>query len=546
MTKPYVHSYSGLKEFEQCPRKFQANRILKLYPYKETEATRYGNEVHKALEDYTNLQEPIPPKHGKFKPVVDAVLQKPGRHKAEVAYGVRRDLSPCGFFDKGVWFRGKIDHLTIDDDALKAWIVDWKGLALDTPIPTPFGWTTMGNIRVGDLVFDAAGEPTLVVGKSAVKNLPCFKVTFDDTTSVVCDEEHLWKLADGSVVGVRELMGQRKKNQRVKPPRIAVAAPLALKDVDLPVDPYVLGLWLADGKLSSGEISKPDTFVWEEVQRRGYNVDMSTGGSGPCPTRTVKGLRRQLMTLGLLGVKKFIPHAYTRAGYHQRLDLLRGLMDGDGNANPTRKQAVFTTTSQELSKQVCELLCTLGQRPLPSEVVAHGFGVTTKAFPVSFRPIGINPFLLPRKASRIDPEWGTGHSGTRIAVSVEEVPSVPTQCIAVDSADHTFLCTERMIPTHNTGKNKYPDLDQMVCMSLLTFAHNAHLRQINSALLFLLYDDMRKKKMVRDDVEKEWWQLRERLARVEAAIASNSFHPKQGPLCGKWCEHIKCEHNGRH
>lgn len=122
----YVHSYSGLKEYETCPRKFQATKILKLYPYKETEATRYGNEVHKSIEDHVNSGMAIPPKHAQFKPVVEAILNKPGEAKAELALGVTRTLAPCGFWDKGVWLRGKIDLTIRDDDALKAWVIDWK------------------------------------------------------------------------------------------------------------------------------------------------------------------------------------------------------------------------------------------------------------------------------------------------------------------------------------------------------------------------------------------------------------------------------------
>lgn len=126
MTKPYVHSYSGLKEFENCPRRFQATKILKLYPYKETEATRYGNEVHKSIEDHVNSGMAIPEKHAQFKPVVQALLSKPGVAKAEMAFGMTRTLAPCGFFDKGVWVRGKADIVILDNDGLKAWVGDWK------------------------------------------------------------------------------------------------------------------------------------------------------------------------------------------------------------------------------------------------------------------------------------------------------------------------------------------------------------------------------------------------------------------------------------
>jgi len=68
-----------------------------------------------------------------------------------------------------------------------------KALALDTPIPTPDGWTTMGEIQVGDEVLDEHGRPTRVTATSQVQpNRPCYEVVFDDGSVIVADEGHLW------------------------------------------------------------------------------------------------------------------------------------------------------------------------------------------------------------------------------------------------------------------------------------------------------------------------------------------------------------------
>lgn len=537
-------SHSSLKDYEGCARRYYEVKVLNKYPFQETDATRYGVEVHKALEMYIRDGTPIPPEYLQFKDVVDALIKKPGRKLAEYEMALTKRLQPCDWKSADVWVRGIADILIVDDASLTAWVGDWKGLALDTKIPTPTGWTTMRDVAVGDTLFSESGEQCTVVGKSAVKNLRCFKITFDDTTTVVCDEEHLWKLADGSVVPVTQLRGKKRNKNDVSPSRIAVAAPLALPDVALPIDPYVLGLWLADGKHTSGEISKPDTFIWDAIKARGYDVDMGTGGNKSCPTRTAKGLSSQLRAAGLLG-NKHIPQWALRAGYEQRLALLRGLMDGDGNANPTRKQAIFTTTDKYLSDGVMELLCSLGQRPLQSVTTQRGFGLTVTAYPISFRPVGINPFLLPRKASRIDPDWGSGDSATRRVVSVEEVASIPTQCIAVDSSDHTFLCTERMVPTHNTGNDKYPDQDQLVLMALMVFAHFPHIQKVNGALLFIVKGSMVKMQMLREQADAAWWKYRERTARLENSFANNVWNPTQTALC-RWCPVVGCPFNPKH
>lgn len=68
-----------------------------------------------------------------------------------------------------------------------------KALALDTPLPTPTGWTTMGEVAVGDFLYDAQGRPTRVVAATDVMmGRPCYEVTFSDGSVIVADEEHQW------------------------------------------------------------------------------------------------------------------------------------------------------------------------------------------------------------------------------------------------------------------------------------------------------------------------------------------------------------------
>lgn len=73
-----------------------------------------------------------------------------------------------------------------------------KALKLDTPLPTPTGWTTMGDVAVGDLLLDADGEPTRVVAATDVMlNRPCYRVEFTDGTAIVADAMHQWPTSRG-------------------------------------------------------------------------------------------------------------------------------------------------------------------------------------------------------------------------------------------------------------------------------------------------------------------------------------------------------------
>jgi hypothetical protein len=121
-----VWSHSALKDFENCPRKYHQTRVLKLHPFEETEAIRYGNELHKAAELYVAEDKPLPPQFEFVKPTIDALVAKPGRKLAEQKMALTIDLKPTDWFAKDVWVRGIADLLILDDDNFTAWVVDYK------------------------------------------------------------------------------------------------------------------------------------------------------------------------------------------------------------------------------------------------------------------------------------------------------------------------------------------------------------------------------------------------------------------------------------
>lgn len=82
-----------------------------------------------------------------------------------------------------------------------------KALALDTPIPTLTGWTTMGAVRVGDVIFDETGTPCRVSAATDVMfERPCYRVMFSDGSSVIADADHLWSVESDTEVRVNRAM----------------------------------------------------------------------------------------------------------------------------------------------------------------------------------------------------------------------------------------------------------------------------------------------------------------------------------------------------
>lgn len=120
-------SYSSIKTFEQCPKKYYHLRVAKDVKDDGSEAMVYGNEVHKAAEEFIKSGTPVPKKFEYVQGVLDALNKIEGEKHCELRLGVRRGptgYEACGFLDGGVWWRGIIDLLILNGN--KAFIVDYK------------------------------------------------------------------------------------------------------------------------------------------------------------------------------------------------------------------------------------------------------------------------------------------------------------------------------------------------------------------------------------------------------------------------------------
>jgi replicative DNA helicase len=171
-----------------------------------------------------------------------------------------------------------------------------KALALDTPLPTPRGWTTMGDVAVGDLLLGADGRSTRVVAATEVMlGRPCYEVTFSDGAVLVADADHQWVTADRAARRARQEARERGGPPRVLPMvrttaqlaatlrcgtadrrpnhSVATCAPLQLPERPLLVEPYTLGVWLGDGAADAATYTSDDPEIAEYVEADGYRVE---------------------------------------------------------------------------------------------------------------------------------------------------------------------------------------------------------------------------------------------------------------------------------
>ncbi|MEQ4300613.1 replicative DNA helicase [Plantactinospora sp. B6F1] len=343
-----------------------------------------------------------------------------------------------------------------------------KALSLDTPLPTPNGWTTMGRVREGDYLLGADGRPTRVTHAFEVMHgRPCYEVEFSDGSVIVADAEHLWKTTTRAsrrssatlqervgrefaqivpqavrtlpdVVTTRQIMHTLRTRTAGRRPTHAVenCAPLELPERELMIPPYVLGVWLG------------------EAGHRRFGSPV--------------GRLRDLEALG----NTHIPGEYLRASEAQRRALLAGLMDTDGTVAPAGNLQ-YTSTSRRLALDVHELVVSLGYRCSITEERVRGAGPAT-AYTLTFStPDEIFRLERKREVHRDRRRATTTGSRVRHIVAVRPVPSVPVRCVTVDNADHLYLAGRSMIPTHNSTAS-------------MDFARNAAIRHNCASAIFSL------------------------------------------------------------
>ena len=117
-------SYSRIKSFEQCPKKFYHLKVAKDYEEPETSAMGYGTAFHLAAEEFIRDGKPVPDEFSYATAALDTLNAKQGKKLTERRLGLTEGLEPCDFFAKDVWWRGIVDLLILDGDL--AWVVDYK------------------------------------------------------------------------------------------------------------------------------------------------------------------------------------------------------------------------------------------------------------------------------------------------------------------------------------------------------------------------------------------------------------------------------------
>lgn len=346
----------------------------------------------------------------------------------------------------------------------EAWLIvgrrGSKALDISTPIPTPSGWTTMGQLKEGDQIFAPDGSPTTITSITPVmEGKECFRLIFSDREEIIADAEHNWEVWDKSqrkhgssrtkVLKTFEMAENFQTPSGESRYAIYNALPWQYPEKVQEIPPYLLGIWLGDGTTKRAEITTADREVVAAFEAEGYVLaerdrGITFGVNGQKKFDNKQSFYCQLTRLGVLG-NKHIPDNYLFGSVAQRIALLQGLMDSDGHCKKNGG-CIFTNTNKRLAEQMLELVRSLGIPATFVEGDAKLYGrFISKTYRVNFRP-HFPVFRLGRKAEKQQ----KSNPNVRYIRKIEKIPSVPVRCLTVAHPSHLFLAGRSGIPTHNT------------------------------------------------------------------------------------------------
>lgn len=349
-----------------------------------------------------------------------------------------------------------------------------------TMIPTPTGNVPIENLKVNDYVFDRSGLPVSVLSTCAYETPTLYKVYFKDGRSIITSEDQIWSMRSAHASHIvttsldmfsKGVQGGRKEKY-YKYQILNNKSVHFLSQSSLPVDPYVLGVLLADGKTGQTEvtISSTDKYVIDKcsklMPRENTPHCWGNTNSWYFKLRTpyhshsnrlvsnyqIKDLLKDQIVLHKHS-ENFIPELYLTSSFESRLALAQGLMDANGSAF-NAGNVICQNSSKQLALDFLILIRSLGYSACLSTYKFSNKKTHVLNYLVNItrRSDRTKLFTLPRKLNKLK-DYEENHK-KRLTPFIPIVKiqryNQPTKVtgLIVDSDKHMFLANN-FLPIHD-------------------------------------------------------------------------------------------------
>ena len=346
-----------------------------------------------------------------------------------------------------------------------------KALGCNDLVPTPHGYRRWGDLQVGDHLFSADGSTTEIKATRHFPNCPMMRVTFDDGSSCDVSTGHLWNVRGRQErrrglttwrtletceivrLGVKRPNGVSEARQWEIP--IQGAAQFDARDV--PLHPYLVGVWIGDGSKGQPRWGKPVPEIVHKVRDLGYLVRSSADGMN----HGVSGILSAFLSLPISGLgshERFIPDDYKFNTVEARRALFDGLVDTDGEVNGSGSIG-YSTTSERLAHDIIWLARSLGCKAMMQPTVKAPQYNGPDGDKLDGRPCWrvtinapFNPFTHPAKRAKYKPS--EARYLTRWIDSIEPIEPQDGMCVTVSAADGLYQAND-FIVTHNSAETSF-------------------------------------------------------------------------------------------
>lgn len=362
-------------------------------------------------------------------------------------------------------------------------------LTLDSKVLTPYGFRLMKDVGIGDEVITPSGKASKIIDIPFEGFEDTYRITFSDGTFVDASEGHKWLVSTGDWNKTQSKWREKRtlellQNYKLPRNRFRYKIPLVSKNINFSdkqhiISPYILGILIGDGSITKSnpiKITNTKKEIYNEILKElidGYhltamigklknNYNISQPGYGYNNSPNLYAL--ELKRMGLLGKTaefKFIPNEYLYDSRKNRLRLLKGLMDTDGDVRLRKKYSEYrySTISERLKNDIIFLVQSLG-----------GLATSTKENDYCYRIY----IRIDEDICNVKSNFQSGKNIVRMITDIKHIGKRQVRCITIDNPEHLFVTNDFIVTKNSAGGGK----SDALLMAALQYVDSANYNAI--------------------------------------------------------------------